>query len=190
MPPRRTHIMAEVITIPTSEKYTDGDGATHTRKGTRQVTKQERLFELVRLGCTQKEAAVYAGISESSFYNWVERGSKSKRGRYHEFYEGLQTALAQALVGLELDARQMAKNEPKVLCFILERRYPALYGKSPDIVINNGGRVERVDVIVQLPGLSKEQLAALAGADLDGPELALPTAPLHDRPEPETQDPD
>lgn len=58
---------------------------------------QERIVSAIRAGCFAETAAEYAGISASTFYEWMERGRRAEAG-YKEFFEAVQQALAEAEV--------------------------------------------------------------------------------------------
>ena len=45
-------------------------------------------------GCTNADAAVQSGISESTFYRWKERGEKTTKGVYFQFCEAVTRAHA------------------------------------------------------------------------------------------------
>ena len=54
----------------------------------------EKLLGCVRRGLSNKHACMVAGISETTFYRWIEKGKHAKRGPYREFWDSLQAAHA------------------------------------------------------------------------------------------------
>lgn len=73
---------------------------------------QERLLADIRIGLPYAKAAERAGITETSFYNWKERGQTEKSGIYFEFLKEVKKAVTDAMlrnVGLILQAGQGGK---------------------------------------------------------------------------------
>ena len=52
------------------------------------------LIENHGKGIPLKQCADIAGISRTTLYNWMNKGEKSKRGKYHDFYVDMQRARA------------------------------------------------------------------------------------------------
>ena len=64
------------------------------RKNTLTADRMEKLLGCVRRGLSNKDACMVAGISETTFYRWIEKGKHAKRGPYREFWDSLQAAHA------------------------------------------------------------------------------------------------
>ena len=64
------------------------------RKSTLTADRMEKLLGCVRRGLSNKHACMVAGISETTFYRWIEKGKHAKRGPYREFWDSLQAAHA------------------------------------------------------------------------------------------------
>ena len=58
--------------------------------------RKANLIGAIRKGSYLKAACRLAGITEQTFYNWMERGEKAKKGEYFEFFEAARDAEAQA----------------------------------------------------------------------------------------------
>ena len=50
------------------------------RKSTLTADRMEKLLGCVRRGLSNKDACMVAGISETTFYRWIEKGKHAKRG--------------------------------------------------------------------------------------------------------------
>ena len=50
----------------------------------------ERIISAVWNGHTNRDAAVLAGINESTLHDWIKRGEKTKNGRFLEFSKALK----------------------------------------------------------------------------------------------------
>jgi hypothetical protein len=57
---------------------------------------KQRLLDAIRAGNYYEAACVYAGIGETTFYRWMERGEKASSGEYREFWESVKKAEAEA----------------------------------------------------------------------------------------------
>jgi hypothetical protein len=57
---------------------------------------KQRLLDAIRAGNYFEAACVYAGIGETTFYRWMERGEKASSGEYREFWESVKKAEAEA----------------------------------------------------------------------------------------------
>ena len=64
------------------------------RKSTLTADRMEKLLGCVRRGLSNKHACMVAGISETTFYRWIEKGKHAKRGPYRDFWDSLQAAHA------------------------------------------------------------------------------------------------
>lgn len=151
-----------------------------TRGGTRQVTRQEAVLELVRQGVTHKQAALQAGISESTFYLWRKKGREARSGQYREFVDALEVAEAKAEAGLTLQMRVHATKDWRAAAFMLERRFPDRWKKREQVDNTHQGVVggAPVGVQLQLADMTPAQLAGLGQCDLDAmDDLSLPTDP-------------
>ncbi len=97
---------------------------------------QDKIGRNIRLGMSLKNAALAAGISESTFYDWLSKGEQATRGRYAEFSEYIKESKAiaeQRHVGIIVKAA--VKGDWKAAQFILERRFP-----------EDWGRIDRLDI--------------------------------------------
>jgi hypothetical protein len=62
---------------------------------------QEAITKAIRGGCFDYTAAEVAGISQRTFYYWLEKGEEQKSGEFHDFALGVMMARAQARVEAE-----------------------------------------------------------------------------------------
>lgn len=58
--------------------------------------KAKLIVERLRAGGTRKDAAESVGIWYNTFLTWLEKGAKQKDGEFHEFYEAVTQAEAEA----------------------------------------------------------------------------------------------
>lgn len=90
---------------------------------------QEKVCEYVRQGLTYEVAARAAGISESTFYRWRERGEKARKGKFRKFWEALKRAEAEGEQALVRRILSASNDTWQAAAWILERRYPDRWGR-------------------------------------------------------------
>lgn len=69
----------------------------------------EAVCHCIEQGVTQERTAEYVGVSESTFYRWIDRGKVAKSGIYKSFWENLQKAHAACEVKLVEQVQAAAK---------------------------------------------------------------------------------
>lgn len=121
--------------------------------------RQERIIGAIRGNAPNEIAAAFAGISEQTFYNWINRANEDeKAGRateFVEFLEAIEKAQAENEIENLLIIRSSAKGQPtaegvpgtpgtwQAAAWLLERRHPERYGRRivqiPDPEGGEGG---------------------------------------------------
>jgi transposase len=95
---------------------------------------QKRIVKLVRDGNYIETAAIAAGITKQTFYNWMERG-KAGEEPFAEFFDALKRAEAEAEAEIAATVRAGLRDAPQwqsAMTF-LERRWPTRWGRrDPD----------------------------------------------------------
>ncbi len=104
---------------------------------------EKRLVEAVRAGNSREAAAKAAGISEATFYSWLSRGRKAKRGRFLEFLEAIKKAEGEAeqkAVGRIVEAGQ---KHWQAAAWWLERKYPKRWARTDrhEVTGKDGGKL-------------------------------------------------
>ena len=91
--------------------------------------RQDKIVQAIRAGNYANVAAAYAGIGESTFYEWIQRGEKAQSGLYSEFAEAVKRAEAEAEVhAVAIIRRAMPENWTAAMAY-LERRNPNRWGR-------------------------------------------------------------
>lgn len=111
---------------------------------------QERICAAIQQGNYAFVAARCAGISESTFYSWLDRGAREKRGAFAEFLESIKKAESIAEAGAIEVVRNASQQSWQAAAWWLERKYPERWARK-----------ERVDYRT----LTNEQLEALASEE-------------------------
>lgn len=123
---------------------------------------QSDVCDGIKAGAVLLDAVRAAGLSKRTYYRWLELGKDRQNTKYHEFRKAVlaakrqaRTVLVQCIIGASADDWRAA-------AFMLERRYPKLFGKKTATELSGpgGGPVTTTSKIVILPAY---------GADDDKP---------------------
>jgi len=105
----------------------------------------ETIVRAIREGNTYRAAAGLAGVTESTLYNWLERGRKARSGKYLEFLEAVKKAEAEAEARhVRIVERAAAKNWTAAAWW-LERRRPDDWSLKQRV--EHSGRIDVRQVI-------------------------------------------
>ena len=92
--------------------------------------RQARVCDAIRAGVPPETAAAYAGIDESTFYRWMQRGrGLDAELLYAGFAEAVRLALAEWETRDILRIGEAAKSDWRAAAWRLERRLPKRYGR-------------------------------------------------------------
>lgn len=91
---------------------------------------QETITAALRIGNYQDTAVSYAGISEATFYAWMQRGRTETGTIFSEFLEAVEKAKADAEVrDLMLIDRAAQDGTWQAAAWKLERKFPHKWGR-------------------------------------------------------------
>ncbi len=92
--------------------------------------RQARVCDAIRAGVPPETAAAYAGIDESTFYRWLQRGrGPDAEPLYAGFGEAVRMAMAEWETRDILLIGEAAKSDWRAAAWRLERRLPKRYGR-------------------------------------------------------------
>jgi|LakMenEpi03Aug12_release.lakeMendotaPanAssembly.Ray.scaffolds.fasta_scaffold931249_2 transposase len=128
----------------------------------------EAIVTAVRAGNYVETAAQAAGISERTFYHWMERGEADYESDldspFSQFFQAVEKAKAESeKIDLDLIAKAAGEGNWQAAAWRLERRFKDKWGRNDKMKIEHAGSIGR-DVEV----LTDEQLDQLE-AKLTGP---------------------
>jgi transposase len=113
----------------------------------------KRVTDAIKLGATYELAAAYAGIAESTFYDW--------QAKKPEFSEAVKSAEGTAAVGWLARIEQAASaGNWTAAAWKLERRYPEMYGRTVQDQRHSDLRTHAEQVAAEL-GLDADARARL-----------------------------
>lgn len=87
------------------------------------------ICEHLRAGMYAAQAARAAGVAESTYYYWLERGRKEEEGPYAEFVTVVERAEAEAESFYLTIIRAATGNSWQAAAWWLERRFPSRWGR-------------------------------------------------------------
>ena len=78
-------------------------------------------------------ACGYAGISESTYHNWYDRGKEAKSGKYKQFVYDVDKAKAQATCGVEDVIIDAIPSDVTTAKWWLTKHHSEIYGNKTSI---------------------------------------------------------
>jgi len=108
-----------------------------------------------RLGASDGDACTYAGIGESTFYEWMARGKAATAGDYSDFSDRITRARAKGKVHLLAKIEAATDHDWRAAAWKLERMDPKHYG--PQVRHRIGGDADAPPVVFERP-ISDAQL--------------------------------
>lgn len=93
---------------------------------------QARICDALSIGVPRNTAAQAGGITERTFYNWMERGEAGRRGRFVQFFQAVQAAENQAEITAMAVWRSAMPTDWRAAKEFLERRFPEKYALAKD----------------------------------------------------------
>ena len=111
---------------------------------------QEQFCKAIENGDSILGACGYVGISEQTYYNWINRAEEAKsKTKFVKFKECVDKAKAKALHNFEQVITNASMEHWQAAAWMLERRHPNLYGKREKIEadVNHKGLTGLADAI-------------------------------------------
>lgn len=134
----------------------------------------DELERYIRVGNFIDVSCEAVGIGRKTFYRWMRKGDQAKSGVHREFCDRIRAAEAQAEIMIfgkmrTASAAAGAKEEARALRWTLERRFGWKEQQRTELVVSGNDEAPPVQaaILTKLPAMTPEQLAALAGNDLD-----------------------
>lgn len=96
---------------------------------------QEKVVQLLTAGNYIETAALMAGITKVSVYNWLKKGRAAKGGMYREFFNAIERAQAAAENRSVLLIGRAANDQWQAAAWMLERKFPAKWGLRVQVTV-------------------------------------------------------
>lgn len=92
----------------------------------------EQVKSYISAGNCVKAVCQYIGVSESTWFRWIERGEKETGSIYYDFLESVRSAESAAEIRAVTGIVAAGKKDWKALAWFLERKYPEKWGKKKE----------------------------------------------------------
>ena len=89
---------------------------------------QSTIVKCLKDGNTRNDSALYAGISHTTFYNWLERGRQGEEP-FLAFLEAVEKAEAEAMIANVAIIQRAANDTWQAAAWWLERKRPDDWGR-------------------------------------------------------------
>jgi hypothetical protein len=89
----------------------------------------EKICQTIRAGNYPAVSALSCGISESTFYRWMEEGRATQKGAQHDFYLAVKRAEAEGEARAVALIAKLMKEDWKAAMAFLERRHGERWGR-------------------------------------------------------------
>jgi hypothetical protein len=113
---------------------------------------QENVVKALRAGNSRRDSALYAGLAEATFYNWMDRG-RAGEPLYVEFLEAVEKAEAHSVVRNVAIIQRAADETWQAAAWWLERKRPDEWGRRQRYDIGTS-EAQPMEVVVRIGGKS------------------------------------
>lgn len=122
-------------------------------KLTKEVT--ERAVQAIKAGNYNVVAAQFAGVTERTFYSWIEKGESAERksldgetltddeASYLHFLQSIRSARNELEVRHTLSVNKAAEKDWRAAAWFLERSFPSRWGRNlrAEVTGRDGGAI-------------------------------------------------
>lgn len=124
--------------------------------------------KLVSAGNYVETVCDYLGIGKTTWYRWLERGEKARKGIYREFRDAIKKAEARAEIRAVNGILSAGQDNWQALAWYLERRHHEKWGRKDrlDANLNHRGQVTQrheYHIVQQIVQNDPERLEAIRG---------------------------
>lgn len=138
---------------------------------------QRRICEALAGGNTRADAAHYAGIDARSFYYWMRKGAKAKKGKYVQFFRAVRKAEADCAVRCAARIQHATGEDWRAAAWWLERRRHQQFGNKDTTTVKGPGKggAHKHEVAYVNDFYSRPESAENPPAESDGAPAAGPS---------------
>lgn len=163
----------------------------HPQGKPRMIKIGDAIVERVAAGLPVELAAESVGVGKEMVWEWLRRGKGQDKQRakapvYARFAEALTRARGRCAGSLIVELRKWAGKDPRVIMWMLERRFPEHFGRSDKLAVQatHGIDPQTVALMRRVPTMTDEELDALiqSGGVVDRGGLPALTEPEDDEP--------
>ena len=109
---------------------------------------QRKVCDAVAAGNYYQAAAAYAGVTYTTFRNWMLRGKRARRGKFFEFFAAVKLAEAQAQVTIVAQWKSQIPESYQAGRDFLARRWPKQWAPKERLehTGKDGGPIAHVSI--------------------------------------------
>lgn len=111
---------------------------------------QARICEALKAGNTRRASALFGGVSESTFYRWMQEGEAATRGAKREFWEAVTHAEAVCEVGYVAVIKKHSADDWRAAIEWLKRRRPEDWSETMRQDITSKGKEVGNSILVHI----------------------------------------
>jgi transposase len=128
-----------------------------------------KICDALRAGNYRETAAAFAGVRKSTFYEWLRRGARARKGIYRDLHDAVEKALADSEArDVMLIGKAAGEGDWQAAAWRLERKFPDRWGRRErhdiDANVKTTVKVKPDDAVEELTRL----LAARPGSGGQG----------------------
>ena len=106
-------------------------------------TLMTQICDCIAIGMTVLRACAYCNISRDTYYQWKRIGIEKPDSVYGLFLHNIKQANAKSEYKLLTDLQNEVSWQSK--CWLLERKWPKIWGKKSEVVIQPLSYMERIE---------------------------------------------
>ncbi len=89
-----------------------------------------KIVLAITAGLSMASAASFARVDRSTFFRWLEKGKRARRGPYRDLVQAIDKARADLEASLVARLLQKAKEQPELILPVLERKFAGEWGRA------------------------------------------------------------
>ncbi len=101
---------------------------------------KDKLIKAISAGNYYEASCQFAGITYSTFRNWMNEGEQATEGEYFEFFDTIRRAEAQAEIRMVQEWQKHIPNSYQAVATFMERRYPDRWGRKYRMSLEHTGK--------------------------------------------------
>ena len=101
---------------------------------------QTQIIKAIQAGNYDYVACEYVGIHKSTFYRWMARGEKGRKGIYKEFSDSIKKANASSEIWAVAFVRSAMANDWRAAMTYLERKFPDRWARKEKLDITSDNK--------------------------------------------------
>ena len=107
----------------------------------------KQIAKMVEMGTPSKYVAQAVGVDVTTWYKWLQRGEKAKKGIYFDLFKAVKKAEGRAIERNVSIIQKAAIDNWQAAAWWLERRYPEEFGKKSETILSGKGENGEIRIV-------------------------------------------